>query len=218
MTGVTPSALQTAQQRVRRWGHVAALGIGSLVFLGSAAALTLTLIGNASLAEATGPSTSFTAAQTAAENSESELVSARAELMELVGVNAPRVEQDTATFTGVAQALATSATSTLPGAERDAVLAAKYPFLAGSSALGLPSDVDRYEVGELNVEVTAVSGLDYRYLVIVNLAPVDVTQTEEADGPAQEWLVFTATTNSNGEVTSFEAHRTSSSTADALNS
>jgi hypothetical protein len=68
-----------------------------------------------------------------------------------------------------------------------------------------------YELTTFDVDVTQITGLDYSYVSVARLDRV------EPDGAGRsEYVLFTFSTNSDGEITAMDAYRASSATRDAF--
>lgn len=146
-------------------------------------------------------------------------------LTDMGGLDAERVDRDTATGRTVALTMAdTSASSMSLGAQQQ-VLADRYSFLDKDSPVlvsFLPEWLSAttsqgpvtYEIVSNDTQVTNVSGLTYSYVAVVRLDPVSAG--EKKSGVPSEYLLIRYDTEQDGSLSSLDVSRASSATRDAF--
>ncbi|MFF8914181.1 hypothetical protein ACF08M_12855 [Streptomyces sp. NPDC015032] len=209
-------------------GKILLGGTGALLAL-SAVTLGASLLGD-------GPAASDAQAEAVVQKLEGRLGDAQGKLAtqhaallaRLPGMDIERVNRDRATGRSLLLSLTDSSASTRTVKEQQALLDARYSFLDHASraltefvpewmtATGATKDAGTtYTLGDLDIDVSRVQGLNYSYTGVARLDPVRIGP-EQSGTTKSEFVVFTYSTSQDGAATSLDAYRASSKTRDAL--
>ncbi|MCM2392701.1 hypothetical protein [Streptomyces albipurpureus] len=209
---------------------------GKILLGGTGALLALSVFTLASGLLSNGPAATGTQAYALVQKLEGNLGNAKTKLAtqhaallaQLPGMDIERVNRDRATGRSLLLSLTGSSASTRAVKEQQVLLDARYGFLDHESRVltefvpgwmtvtgATKGAGTTYTLGDLDINVSRVQGLNYSYTGVARLDPVRV-------GPAQnsaargEFAVFTYSTSQDGTVTSLDVYLASSRTRDAL--
>ncbi|MFD2024177.1 MULTISPECIES: hypothetical protein [Promicromonospora] len=145
---------------------------------------------------------------------------------ELASTETDRVSQDEAVIRSLLLSLTDSSASSRSVARTQALLDARYEFLDHESRVltefvpgwmtatgSMQGAGTVYALAGLDLDVRGVQGLDYSYVGVARLDPVE---QDENSTTKSEFVVFTCATAHDGTVTSLDAYRASNRTRDVL--